>query len=181
MKNLRRKAVAEFKLAVTDILAGDVQQFATRLIEAQRVALEYYTRTANDAILPGTSWSVKEDVQSFTDDLHEQSSKIRTEEMEKVGKRVIRQSQAALIDGVLDNFAEAGEELWVRIVQLYDDTTAKFGQQFKDKVAGFEPTEDEQVEYQQWILEESWDGLRNKLREELSDQLLQMRIRQRFE
>ncbi|KAI3649767.1 hypothetical protein MP228_005399 [Amoeboaphelidium protococcarum] len=181
IKNLHKVCIAEFKSDVGKILKGDSEHFAQGLMQAQDKIKAKFSEKASEAVLSGTDWTVAEDEKQFNDEIVEQSSKIRHEEMEKWGKRLIKQVGNQITDGLVDQFADSETDFWPSMNFLLESQVEKACRQFTSKVQPFQASEEEIVEYIDWIRQDCWDNYRAKLKEELSDQMLLSRLKSKFE
>ena len=181
VRNLRKKAIADFKVIVQDILRGDSDHFASRLIESQQNAEKFFREHATNAVLERTNWQVTEDIRAFTEELFELASKIRSEEMDKLVKKLTKSAQSAITEGVMELFAETPKDMWPQALDLYHRTLGKYQKSFEQKVSGFAASQEESHQYLESLQSQIWECMRNKIKEELSDAMLQIRLKQRFE
>ena len=183
IKNIRKTAIHAFKTAVQNALTNKSEgdDFATHLTLAQKESEEYFLELVKEAILPETSWNCDEDISSFKEELQDLSSKIRIEELEKLAKKLEKAANKQLHELLASEFASSSQDMWVKVLGGYNGIVDEVLSKFKKRAKKFLASDEEISNRNHLIGEMMWDGFRTKINEELSDQMMQLRLKQKFE
>lgn len=181
LRNLRKKAMDDFKYAAQQVIKDDSDKFAEFLVKAQSEAMQYFESSAKMSVLSDTDWSFDEEHRLFREDLEELSAKIRVDEMEKLVKRLLKSSQNQMNEQVMEELANCNKDMWPRILDTFVVLYAKLKHSFSAKISGFNSSEDEIDVHLHSLSEQLWSSVRTKLHEETSDHVMQMRLKQCFE
>jgi hypothetical protein len=86
-----------------------------------------------------------------------------------------------MIDSLAGLFSELPKDIWAQVYVLFRKTCDRLFAAFLAKIAGFEASDEEKGQYLIQVQELAWEALRGKIKEEVSDQLLPIRLRKSFE
>lgn len=182
IKNARKKAIADFKTTVHTILTKDGgENFASKLVDAQTAAETYFETKLKEARLSDTHWKYEEDIKSFNLELDELSSKIRVDEMDKITKRLEKAALKSIVEFISSTFTSCPRDMWSQILSGYRRYLDSALNKFAEKAKGFRATEEEIRSSKQSMETSLWEGFRSKIRDEVSEQMLQVRLKKKFE
>jgi hypothetical protein len=181
LRNLRKKAVSDFKTKVQAILRSSDSKAAENLILAQNEAKEYFSSSAKEAILSKTGWSCDEEIKSFIEEIYEVSSSLRREEMNRTLKKLLKGFSHKIGEVVCDEFLDMKPTMWDSILDAYKENTRKTVESYATKLSDFGASEEEIDELDDQLEREIWESFWNKVLEECSESMLQLKLRKKFE
>lgn len=148
-------------------------------------------------LLPETDWSYAHEQELLVQDFDEISSKARTTEFNKMSKALEKQIELELADPVALELNRPEDHMWHKIIEIYNNTVAD-GEKLLAKNAkskgrfffiiiiysnfffvGFDSSKQEVEKSVINLKRQTWIVLRKKVDEELADNLLLLKLRNR--
>ncbi|KAJ3122976.1 Dynamin-like GTPase that mediates homotypic ER fusion [Nowakowskiella sp. JEL0407] len=176
LRNLHKSGVAEFQRAMDT--AGD-SDFAVTVKKSKAEALYYFKNGAESerqgAILKGADWVFDDYYKHYSEEIDNLHAKKRSEVMERVYKNLLKSVAEELSEPVELQISEADEKMWDRIIE-------KFAEQLDAGYfyEGFGATSAELVTTLKEFRKQAWEDLNKKLRDELGEDRVLSRLRNRF-
>ncbi|CAO3702659.1 unnamed protein product [Rhizopus stolonifer] len=181
LKNLHKKTITSFNENLKVGLKKPNYIFATTVEECQTNAKEFFLSGAKAIVLSDTDWSYTTELNAVEEEFSEASNTARTEELKKMTILLTKQVDNELSGPVALILNEATPDLWNKVIEAYKKAV-EHGKKTLEKIAkSFNPSEDELQSSIEDHKLQSWTILRKKIDEELSDTMLLLKLRSRFE
>lgn len=191
LKKIKRRSLEIFKKHISSLSVANLQNFsmtpsknvdfAKRLLEAQSLAKEFFRRKLEESLPQEMSFKIKDEISAFESELYELVYKARQAELEKVGKKLFKASQNSLVESISGLMSECPRDLWPRIYRDILDSCHKYSRSLVLKANALQATSDEILERTRELRENLWDSAKSRIKEELSDNLLSIKIKEKFE
>lgn len=151
-------------------------------------------------MLPETDWSYSHEQELLTEDFNEISSKARTTEFKKMNKALEKQIETELADIIALELNQPTNDMWHKVIGTYKSTVSD-GKKLLSKKAkskswyimnteiyntniiydiGFDSSKEEIEKSVSDLKKRTWIVLRKKVDEELADNLLLLKLRNRY-
>ncbi|KAI9469940.1 MAG: RHD3/Sey1 [Benjaminiella poitrasii] len=181
LSNLHRKAVATFDENLNEQLKKPGYNFAEVVTLCKKEASAFFLAGAKAILLLDTDWSYEHEEQLLNEDLADVSAKARTKEFKKMNKALEKRIEAELSDPIALVLNRPEDDMWHKIIEQYKKTI-KDGEELLAKQAKtFDSSQDEITQSVVDLKRQTWVVLRKKVDEELADNLLLLKLRNRFE
>ncbi|KAL1919515.1 uncharacterized protein VTP21DRAFT_2208 [Calcarisporiella thermophila] len=181
LKNVQRKVTEQFVAELRDKLKADTVDFLTIVSEARKTAESYFLKQAEAMKLSETDWTFETEHSQLMADLEEVASKARVEEMRKLTKQLEQTIERSIIDPLSVFMNEAAPDMWHKVIGLYRDVVGKAKSTLVKKTKSFNSSDDEIEESAAALEQRSWQLLRKKIDEEVADNMMMVKLRNRFE
>ncbi|KAI9354914.1 RHD3/Sey1 [Pilaira anomala] len=181
LNNLHKKAVIMFDEDLQNQLKDPGYNFADVVATCLKKANEYFTNTAKATMLPETDWSYSHEQELLNDDFKEISSKARTTEFKKMNKALGKQIETELADPIALELKQPKNDMWHKVIATYKSTVSDGEKLLSKKAKSFDSSKEEIEKSITDLKKRTWIVLRKKIDEELADNLLLLKLRNRFE
>ncbi|KAI8071554.1 root hair defective 3 GTP-binding protein-domain-containing protein [Gongronella butleri] len=170
LKNLHKKAISQFDNALKQELKKPNYNFAIVVSSALDNARSLFVDGAKKIVLADTDWSYAHELTQLDEEFEQVSTKARSDEFKKMSKALMKQVENDLSEPISLALNNPQDETWNTIVRAYNATVERFNS-----------TDEELEESLVGLKRDAWVVLRKKVDEELADNMLLLKLRNRFE
>ncbi|KAI8642931.1 RHD3/Sey1 [Parasitella parasitica] len=181
LNNLHKKAIIRFDENLQKHLKIPGYNFAEAVSSCKKEANDMFLNGAKAIILSDTDWSYSHEQELLNEDFTEISSRARVEEFRKMNKSLEKQIESELADPVALELNRPEKDMWHKIIEIYKSTVSDGEKLLAKKAKSFDSSEEEIAESTADLKRQTWVVLRKKVDEELTDNLLLLKLRNRFE
>ncbi|KAG2238023.1 RHD3/Sey1 [Thamnidium elegans] len=181
INNLHKKAVIMFDENLRKQLKDPTYNFAQVISTCLKQANEYFINGAKATMLPETDWSYSREQELLTEDFKEISSKARTTEFKKMNKALEKQIETELADPIALELNQPTNDMWHKVIGAYKSTVSDGEKLLSKKAKSFDSSKEEIKKSVSELKKRTWIVLRKKVDDELADNLLLLKLRNRFE
>ncbi|KAI8883681.1 root hair defective 3 GTP-binding protein [Backusella circina FSU 941] len=181
VNNLHKKAIFMFDEQLQEQLKKPNYNFSEVVSSCIKIAQSYFVDGAKGIILKDTDWSYEHERESLLEDLNEITAKARAEEFRKMNKALEKQITTELSDPVTLELNKPDHEMWHNVIKTYNSTVLDSEKLLAKKAESFDLSESEVEKSINELKTQTWVILRKKVDEELSDNLLLLKLRNNFE
>ncbi|KAI9245724.1 RHD3/Sey1 [Helicostylum pulchrum] len=181
INNLHKNAVIMFDENLQKQLKTTACNFAHVVSTCLKQANEYFINGAKATMLPETDWSYSHEQELLTEDFNEISSKARTTEFKKMNKALEKQIETELADIIALELNQPTNDMWHKVIDTYKSTVSDGKKLLSKKAKSFDSSKEEIEKSVSDLKKRTWIALRKKVDEELADNLLLLKLRNRFE
>ncbi|CAO3615002.1 unnamed protein product [Mucor fragilis] len=181
LNNLHKKAIISFDENLQKQLKVPGYNFAEAVSSCKKEASDMFLNGAKAIILSDTDWSYAHEEELLNDDFTEISSRARVEEFKKMNKALEKQIESELADPVALELNRPESDMWHKIIKTYKTTVSDGEKLLAKKAKSFDSSEEEIAKSTADLKRQTWVVLRKKVDEELADNLLLLKLRNRFE
>ncbi|KAI7876131.1 RHD3/Sey1 [Mucor mucedo] len=181
LNNLHKKAVILFEETLQKGLRTPGYNFANVVSACLDEANTFFLNGAKAVLLPETDWSYAHEQELLAQDFDEISSKARTTEFKKMNKALEKQIELELADPVALELNRPEEHMWHKIIDIYNNTVADGEKLLAKNAKSFDSSKQEIEKSVTDLKRQTWIVLRKKVDEELADNLLLLKLRNKFE
>ncbi|KAG2210994.1 hypothetical protein INT47_000154 [Mucor saturninus] len=181
LNNLHKKAVILFEENLQKGLRTPGYNFANVVSACLDEANTFFLNGAKAVLLPETDWSYAHEQELLAQDFDEISSKARTTEFKKMNKALEKQIELELADPVALELNRPEEHMWHKIIDIYNNTVADGEKLLAKNAKSFDSSKQEIEKSVTDLKRQTWIVLRKKVDEELADNLLLLKLRNKFE
>ncbi|KAI9594376.1 RHD3/Sey1 [Syncephalis fuscata] len=181
LKNLHKRATQQFGSLLQERMAGATYDFLHVVTEAREAVLDQFKSGAQAILLEDTDWTVEDTREQLEEDLSEIAAQRRVEEINKMittFEKSIRKEVEELVGLHLN---EAKPELWKLIFDNYKQVEEDAEQKLIDRAERFGAGETEQKDCATRLRRRGWECLNKKVRDELADNMVLIKLRNRLE
>jgi hypothetical protein len=181
LKNLQKRAVQQFTAQLQDQLAGTSYDFLAVVTSARDQVLSAFIQGAQALLVEGTDWSFADAQEQLEDELSDISAKRRTEEVSKMigtyEKLIVREVDEL----VALHLNEAKPNMWQLLLDAYQKIEGDAEHKLVDRAQRFGSGEEEQKDCIVKLRRHGWEALIKKIRDELVDNMVMVKLRNRLE
>ncbi|CAO3619056.1 unnamed protein product [Mucor hiemalis] len=181
LNNLHKKATLMFDENLHAQLKKPGYNFAKVVADCVKESTMFFVNGAKAILLPDTDWYYSHEEEVLKQDLSEISSRARIEEFKKMNKALEKQIEAELADPIALELNQPNVNMWHKIIESYQVTVSDGEQLLAKKAKSFDFSNDEIKKSAADLKRQAWLVLRKKVDEELGDNLLLLKLRNRFE
>ncbi|CEG72412.1 Putative Protein SEY1 [Rhizopus microsporus] len=181
LKNLHKKAIHLFNDKLQQELKKPKYQFAEVVSSCLKEATAFFENGAKAMIIEGTDWSYAHEEEALKEEFKELAAKARTKEFTKMSKALEKQIETELTDPVALELNRPGPDMWAKIISIYNATLADAEKVLAKQAESFDLSTEEAQASAANLKRQTWLVLRKKIDEELADNLLLLKLRNRFE
>jgi len=126
--------------------------------------MEFFRTRANGSLLNESDWSYSQEEDNLKQQLEKQLSNIREQQLVKLNNEM--KSYFTTVLKSLDKILESTpDDLWNQIREVYKEGKQKVSERFKERLQGFEVSEEEEQRRMEEIQQVAFQVLKDKLRE----------------
>ncbi|RCH82959.1 Protein sey1, partial [Rhizopus stolonifer] len=181
LNSLHKKAVQMFDESLKQQLKSPNYNFAQVVNTCTQEADTFFINGAKAILLSDTDWSFDHEKERMNEDLSEISSRARAAEFKKMNKALEKQVESELADPIALELNHPQEDMWHNIIKVYKSTVDDGKELLAKKAKSFDSSPEDIEKSTQDLKRQTWVVLRKKVDEELSDNLLLLKLRYRFE
>ncbi|CAM6031456.1 unnamed protein product, partial [Sphagnum compactum] len=196
LQNIVKKACQIFSMHLEDGIKGNKKPFVDIVSTSEEKALTFFKENARSSVIPGSEWSYADSLNECIEFIRESTHTHRREEIKRAVESVnehykknIGRNIARLLDDYVSGLSESSTNagpLWSRMFEMYKDMMGDLSERLKRNLNAFQvrtsPSsmkEFESVEFKAY--QYFWEIFVEKLSDEMSDTLILVRMRKRFE
>ncbi|CEP07813.1 hypothetical protein [Parasitella parasitica] len=181
LNNLHKKAIISFDENLHKRLKIPGYNFTEVVSSCKKESSDMFLNGAKAIILSDTDWSYSHEEELLNEEFTDISSRARVEEFKKMNKALEKQIESELADPVALELNRPEKEMWHKIIKIYKSTVSDGERLLAEKAKSFDSSEEEIVESIADLKRQTWIVLRKKVDEELAENLLLLKLRNRFE
>ena len=168
-----------FQNEVETALKREGYNFAKVVLNAKEKVMEIFDKEAQAVMVEGTDWSYDHDRELLLNDIEEQASRLRKDEISRVLDRLEKQVKTELEEPVALVFAKPSETIWDTLIAEFEKVKEAKVEAFKEKaVMGLNATEEDITEGVEGLKVRAWTALRDRLDGECEPTHLLLRLRE---
>ncbi|OBZ83027.1 Protein SEY1 [Choanephora cucurbitarum] len=179
--SLRKKAVQTFDTELDQKLKAIDYNFTQIVHGCTEHAKNIFLNGAKAILLSDTDWSFHSEEERMKEDLEAISSRARTEEYKKMHKVIEKQIESDLSDSISIELNRPDNHMWHKIIQVYKSITTHAESMLSHKAKSFDSSPEDLKQSLEEMKIRAWLLLRKKVDEELTDNLLLLKLRNQFE
>ncbi|KAG1055837.1 hypothetical protein G6F43_002231 [Rhizopus delemar] len=181
LKNLHKKAVWIFEKGLQEQLKNTEYKFAEIVMTSLKEASSFFEDGAKAMMLEGTDWSYVQEEGLLKEELDDIASKVRVKEFIKMNRLLEKRVEAELADLVTLELNRPASNMWHKIIDAYKSTLANAEKVLEKQAQSFNLSATEIEESIADSRRKIWIILKRKIDEEMVDNLLLLKLRNRFE
>lgn len=181
LKNLHKKAVAQFSSELQQALKKDGAEFGAVSTTAKDNATAFFLQGAKAIKLEETDWEYEEEQFQLEQDLQEFAATQREKEISKMLTGLEKQIKKDLEDPIKLALDHPGPGMWGRVITTYHQIMSGAETLLHKKAKTFELGQEEQQTLEDNLKRQGWVLLTMKVQEESVDGLLLYKLLNRFE
>ncbi|KAI8337352.1 RHD3/Sey1 [Choanephora cucurbitarum] len=179
--SLRKKAVQTFDTELDQKLKSTDYNFSQIVHDCTEHAMQIFLNGAKAILLSDTDWSFHSEEERMKEDFEAISSRARTEEYKKMHKVIEKQIESDLSDSISIELNRPDNHMWHKIVQVYKSIATHAESMLSHKAKSFDSSPEDLKQSLREMKIKAWLLLRKKVDEELTDNLLLLKLRNQFE
>ncbi|RKP22327.1 RHD3/Sey1, partial [Syncephalis pseudoplumigaleata] len=183
LKNLHKRATQQFGNILQERMTGATYDFLQVVTEARAVVLDAFNAGAKvlAILLENTDWTIEDTREQLEEDLSEIAAQRRVDEINKmIGtfEKTIRKDVDELVGLHLN---EAKPDLWKSIFNGYKQVEEEAEAKLTERAERFGAGESEQKDCAIRLRRRGWECLSKKVCDELADNMVLVKLRNRLE
>ncbi|KAI8815264.1 root hair defective 3 GTP-binding protein [Cladochytrium replicatum] len=181
LRNLHRRGITLFQQTLQDLAKGDNFQFAEKMREVKKEAEQSFVNGAEAAKLEGTDWQYEEFLFQYMEEIQEIGSQKRAEAMDRMIKSLETYISDSLSEPLEVHLSAAESDMWKKIIASFRETAESAQSILTRRSKGFESSQEELSVSLRSLRYKSLDVLMTRIKEEVADDRLLMRLRNKFQ
>ena len=179
ISGLHSLCIKRFQAEVETSLKKEGYNFAKVVLNAKEKVMEKFDKEAQAVMVEGTDWTYDHDRELLVNDIDEQASRLRKDEISRVLDRLEKQVKTELEEPVALAFAKPSNSIWDTLIAEFEKIKQTKVESFKEKaVMGLNATEEDVSEGVEGLKSRAWTALRDRLDGECEPTHLLLRLRE---
>ncbi|PFH53748.1 hypothetical protein AMATHDRAFT_54235 [Amanita thiersii Skay4041] len=181
LKNLHKSCLVVFKQQMTEGMKGDDYNFADIVAKARKHCEDTFSSGAQEALVEGTDWTWKEELESLKEEAQLVADQCRKDEIKKTLNQVERNLKRRISEPVELALNKASPDMWDKVLQTFRETLGKAEKSYMGKAYSFNCTEEENTSSLTELRRRAWQSLRAKVDEQTAETIMLGKLRTHFE
>jgi len=181
LRNLEKKAYGTFKNNISEAVKDDSLFFVDSLENHRSECVENFKKLAEASKLKDTTWNFNDHLNQLIKEIDEYGKITKDQQLNKI-KKNIEKNALTLLSGIVPaKMNNIREHLWEELSDDLSETLDNSIEEYKTLIKGYDCTEEELENNISDIRKASWNMFVNLVAEETTDNIILVRLREKFE
>jgi len=181
LRNLEKKAFGTFKNNISEAVKDDSLFFVDSLENHRTKCIENFKELAETSKLKDTTWNFNDHLNQLIKEIDEYGKITKDQQLNKI-KKNIEKNTLTLLSGIIPTkMNNVREHLWDELSKDLNETLKNSIEEYKTLIKGYDCS-DEEVETNIGAIRMAcWNMFINLVAEETTDNIILLRLREKFE
>jgi hypothetical protein len=181
LRNLEKKTYNFFKNKISESVKDDSLFFIDTLENNRSECIEKFKKLAEESKLKDTTWNYNDYLNQLIKEIDEYGKITKDQQLNKI-KSNIEKSALTLLSGIVPTkLNNVREHLWDELSNDLNEVTNNSIQEYKTLIKGYDCSDEELNNNISTIRKACWNIFINLVAEETTDNIILLRLREKFE
>jgi len=181
LRNLEKKAYGTFKNNISEAVKDDSLFFVESLENHKSKCIENFKKLAEESKLKDTTWNYNDHLNQLIKEIDEYGKITKDQQLNKIKKNV-EKSTLTLLSGIVPaKMNNIRDHLWDELSNDLNETIINSIEEYKTLIKGYDCSDEELENNIKAIRKSSWNMFINLVAEETTDNIILVRLREKFE
>ncbi|KAM6501966.1 RHD3/Sey1 [Amanita muscaria] len=181
LRNLHKASLVAFKQQMVNGVKDEKYNFANVVAEARKFCEDTFMSGAKEALIEGTDWSWQEELELLKEEIQHVADQFRRDETKKMVNLIERKFKSRISDPVEMSLNKATPDMWDDVLAAFKGALTQAEETYTAKANSFNCTEEENTTSLAELRRRTWQALRAKIDEQVTEPLMLGKLRNSFE
>jgi len=181
LRNLEKKTYSKFKNDITEAVKDDSLFFVDTLENHKSKCIENFKKLAEESKLQETTWNYNDHLNQLIKEIDEYGKITKDQQLNKIKKNVEKNTLTILNGAIPVKMNNVREHLWDELGEDLSKALNNSIGQYKSLIQGYDCSDSEIEANVKSIRKSGWDVFINLIAEETTDNIILVRLREKFE
>ncbi|KIL65297.1 hypothetical protein M378DRAFT_125777 [Amanita muscaria Koide BX008] len=181
LKNLHKASLVAFKQQMVHGVKYEKYNFADVVAEARKFCEGTFMKGAKDALIEGTDWRWQAELGLLKEEIQHVADQFRRNETKKTIDFIERNFRSRISDPVETALNKATPDMWDSVLAVFKGALTQAEEMYTVKANSFNCTEEENTTSLAELRRRTWQALRAKIDEQVTEPWMLGKLRSYFE
>ncbi|KAG4097085.1 protein SEY1 [Neocallimastix lanati (nom. inval.)] len=181
LRNLEKRAYGTFKNNISEAVKDDSLFFVESLENHKSKCIENFKKLAEESKLKDTTWNYNDHLNQLIKEIDEYGKITKDQQLNKIKKNIEKNTLTLLSGIVPTKLNNIRDHLWDELSNDLNETIINSIEEYKTLIKGYDCSDEELENNIKAIRKSSWNMFINLVAEETTDNIILVRLREKFE